>query len=113
MGLKVDWLILNVCFDDGPAFQPSQNTEWRETEKRQQSCRTPKPLRAERFGPERFLQGLIYRPVVSLGIQYAAALDFVTAFEDDSNGFGIDFVFLFEDAGGEGVFGVVVFYRDD
>ena len=46
--------------------------------------------------------------MVSLGYQYAAASDFVTAFEDDSNGFGINFVFLAQDFGGERVLGVVV-----
>jgi len=90
-----------------------QNTESHCEEKRQQGCRTPKPLGAEGFGPERLQQGLLYRPVVSLGIQYAAALNFVTAFEDDSHGLGIDFVFVLEDAGGEGVLGVVVVYGDD
>ena len=46
--------------------------------------------------------------LVSLGYQYAAAGDFVTTFEDDSNGFGIDFVFLVQNFGGERVLGVVI-----
>ena len=55
----------------------------------------------------------MHRPVVSPGIQYAAALDFVTAFEDDSHSFRINLVFLGEDAGGQRVFGVVVLDGDD
>jgi len=46
--------------------------------------------------------------LVSLGNQYAAASDFVTAFEDNSNGLGIDFVFLLQNSGGKRVLGVVV-----
>src|SRR5579864_6045709 len=71
------------------------------------------PSGAERFGPKGALQGLRHRPMVSLGIQYAAACDFVSAFEHDSNGFGIDSVFLVQNSRRESVFGVVVFYGHD
>jgi len=50
---------------------------------------------------------------VSLGYQYAATSDFVTAFEDDSNGLGIDFVFLLQNSRRKRVLGVVVGYGND
>lgn len=49
----------------------------------------------------------------TIGIEYAAAIDFVTVFEHDSNGFGIDSVFLLQDARGKRVLCVLVFYGDD
>jgi hypothetical protein len=55
----------------------------------------------------------MHRPVVSLGIQYAAAGDFVTAFENDSHRLGINAMFFLKNSGGEGVFSVVIFYGDD
>src|SRR5579863_1109182 len=73
-----------------------------------ESVRRGSPFGAERFGPKRALQGEFHRPLVSLGYQYAAASDFVTAFEDDSNGFGINSVFFLQNSGGQRVFGVVV-----
>jgi hypothetical protein len=48
-----------------------------------------------------------------VGLNDAAAFDFETAFEDDSNGFGINSVFLMQNARGEGVLRVVVFYWQD
>jgi len=49
----------------------------------------------------------------SVRLNYAAAFDFVMAFEDDSNGFGINPVFFLQDAHGQRVFRVVVVYWQD